>query len=65
MRHKQSLDRAFEGLGEAEVSLNDGAPLEVVALFLRESLDHLGEIIGVVTTEDILNRIFDRFCIGK
>jgi len=37
----------------------------LLALSLRESLDSLGEIIGVVTTEDILNRIFAEFCIGK
>jgi len=32
---------------------------------LREALNSLGEIIGVVTTDDILNKIFAEFCIGK
>lgn len=65
IRHKQYLDKALEALGEASTSLDGRAPLEVAALFLRESLDYLGEIIGIVTADDILNRIFDRFCVGK
>jgi len=65
LRHKQSIDRALKSLKDAEDALKRKEPLEVVALFLRESLDSLGEIIGAVTTEDILNKIFSQFCIGK
>lgn len=65
IRHKQSIDNALKSLKEAVEALKGDQPLEVVALFLRESLDSLGEIIGAVTTEDILNRIFSEFCIGK
>lgn len=64
IRHKQSIDNALQALKAAEASLH-GEPLEVTALLLRESLDYLGEIVGIVTTEDILNRIFSEFCIGK
>jgi tRNA modification GTPase len=38
---------------------------EVISVFLRETLDHLGELVGETTTEDILNNIFGKFCIGK
>lgn len=65
LRHRQSIDRALKSLKDAEDALKANEPLEVIALFLRESLDSLGEIIGAVTTEDILNRIFSEFCIGK
>lgn len=65
IRHKQSIDSALKSLKDAEDALKRDEPLEVIALFLRESLDSLGEIIGAVTTEDILNRIFSEFCIGK
>ncbi|MEW5744398.1 MAG: tRNA uridine-5-carboxymethylaminomethyl(34) synthesis GTPase MnmE [Nitrospirota bacterium] len=65
LRHKHALDRALQSLAEARQALETHLPLEVVALFLRESLDHLGGIIGAVTTEDILERIFSAFCIGK
>ena len=65
IRHKHSIDHALRTLKEAEKALNINEPIEVIALFLRESLDYLGEIIGVVTTEDVLNRIFSEFCVGK
>lgn len=65
IRHKQSIDNSLKSIKEAVEALKGGRPLEVAALFLRESLDSLGEIVGVVTTEDILNRIFSEFCIGK
>jgi tRNA modification GTPase len=64
LRHKLSLDAAGEGLRNALASLNRN-PLEITAVELRASLDSLGEIVGEVTTEDILNRIFENFCIGK
>ncbi len=65
LRHRQSIDKAMSSINDAESALKRDEPLEVVALFLRESLDGLGEIIGMVSTEDILNRIFSEFCIGK
>jgi tRNA modification GTPase len=65
IRHKQLVDNARVTLEQAGETLERGDPLEVTALSLRESLDSLGEIIGAVTTEDILDRIFSEFCIGK
>jgi tRNA modification GTPase len=38
---------------------------EFIALDLRRAIDAIGEIIGLVTTEDILDNIFSKFCIGK
>jgi tRNA modification GTPase len=65
VRHKLLVDSAIESLGNAAETLVKREPLEVTALFLRESLNSLGEIVGVVTTDDILNKIFSEFCIGK
>jgi tRNA modification GTPase len=65
IRHKQLVDNAGMSLEQAGETLERGDPLEVTALSLREALDSLGEIIGAVTTEDILDRIFSEFCIGK
>jgi len=39
--------------------------LEMLALDLRESIQFLGEITGQVFTEDLLDRMFSRFCVGK
>jgi tRNA modification GTPase len=65
IRHKLALDRASASLADAIGSLISNQPLEIFALELRDALDSIGEITGAVTTEDILNRIFSDFCIGK
>ncbi len=64
-RHRDALVRAKQNLELALASLKGGASGEFVSVDLRASLDALGEITGVVTTEDILNNIFSSFCIGK
>jgi tRNA modification GTPase len=65
IRHKGALDNAFSDLSKALISLEVGRGNEFISFDLRAAVDHLGEIIGVVTSEDILNNIFSRFCIGK
>lgn len=65
LRHRLSLDRAAGRLEAALLAMEKGKPLEIVAMEIREALDALGEIVGAVTTEDILDRIFSEFCIGK
>jgi len=65
IRHKTSIENALESLHRASQALTENQPVEIIAIELRQSLDKLGEIVGAVTTEDILNRIFSDFCIGK
>jgi tRNA modification GTPase len=65
IRHKLALDRASASLARAIDSLRSNQPIEIIALELRDALGSIGEITGAVTTEDILNRIFSDFCIGK
>ena len=65
LRHKASLDQAHSSLQEAMRSLERKESGECVALDIRAALDALGEITGAVSTEDILDRIFRDFCIGK
>ncbi len=65
LRHKVALDKASSALSQALRGLNDDRPLEILSIELREALDHIGEITGAVTTEEILNKIFGDFCIGK
>ncbi len=65
LRHRASLDRAHGSLEEAMRSLQGREAGECVALDLRAALDALGEITGAVSTEDILDRVFRDFCIGK
>ena len=65
MRHRDALERAEASLAEAIDSVHNGAGPEFVAMDLREAADALGEVTGVITSDDILHRIFAEFCIGK
>jgi tRNA modification GTPase len=65
IRHYQCLRKARESLLKAEESIKKGFTGEFISVDLRNAELNLGEIIGVVTTEDILNNIFMKFCIGK
>jgi len=64
-RHKTALELTDASLGKALESIQAGLSPEFIALDLRDALDHLGLIIGATYTDDILNRIFSDFCIGK
>jgi tRNA modification GTPase len=64
-RHKTALDQTRENLQRALESITSGLSPEFIALDLRAALDSLGLIIGATYTEDILERIFNEFCIGK
>ena len=64
-RHQEALRRANEGLGYAIESLENGMPPDLIAVDLRISLDGFGDVVGKTTTEDILDRIFSQFCVGK
>jgi tRNA modification GTPase len=65
LRHKGALDSAVVELERAAGSMSDGLPPECVAQNLRSAQDYLGEITGKVVTEELLDRIFSTFCIGK
>ncbi|HFC97130.1 MAG TPA: tRNA uridine-5-carboxymethylaminomethyl(34) synthesis GTPase MnmE [Thermosulfurimonas dismutans] len=66
LRQKAALERAAEATRRALALLEEKEPLpELLAVELREALSALGEITGEVTTEDLLDRIFSTFCIGK
>jgi tRNA modification GTPase len=64
-RHARSLADALSCIENASAALTRGDPLDLVAVDLREGADALGAVIGVTSTEDVVARIFQRFCIGK
>ena len=65
IRCRESLRTAAESLRRAQKVLRAGAGEELVAAELRIALDGLGQVVGAVYTEDVLARIFSRFCVGK
>jgi tRNA modification GTPase len=65
LRHKTLLQNAGAALQNALKAIDDTLSAECVALELRIALNSIGEIVGVITNEDILDQIFREFCIGK
>ncbi len=65
LRHKQSLQRAREAGDRIVDGLLSGLTTDLIAVDLQECLDQLGDIVGETTTEDILDVIFEQFCLGK
>lgn len=65
VRHRRSLVAALEELARARRGWEDGFPLEIFAEGLREATLALDGIAGLTTPEDLLDRIFGRFCLGK
>ena len=64
-RHRDNLQRAAAALARAEQAAAAALGGELVAADLRNAVSHLEEIIGIVASDDVLNRIFAQFCIGK
>jgi tRNA modification GTPase len=65
MRHRAALQRAQQSLMQACDGMEQRLSGEFIALDLRETLECLGEIVGLNYTEDLLDKIFSEFCIGK
>src|SRR6185369_2283551 len=64
-RHRDALEKAVDSLSRFRAALADGLSFELLAIDLRDALDALGQITGQTTPDDILDLIFDKFCIGK
>ena len=64
-RHQEALRRAAEHLQASLVPLDRGLPLDFVSIDLRAAYDALGEITGETASDDLLDKIFSEFCIGK
>lgn len=65
LRHYQCLTKCQEDLSKARESTSNNMSGEFISVDLRNAINSLGEIIGEVTSEDVLNNIFTKFCIGK
>lgn len=64
-RHFEALNNSYEALGRVLNGLQSGITGDFIAMDIRQSLHHLGLITGEIHTDDLLDSIFTRFCIGK
>lgn len=65
LRHRDALRRALAAGRLVEAGITGGLPADLLAIDVQAALDHLGDIIGQTTAEDVLDWIFEQFCIGK
>lgn len=65
IRHVESLQKTLESLERVLYGIDNPITSDFLALDIRQALHHLGEITGAVTTDDLLENIFSKFCIGK
>ena len=64
-RHKFLIKNARENIKKCQDTIKDNMPIDVISSIIREILENLGEITGESVTEDIINEIFSKFCLGK
>ncbi len=64
-RHQESLLKAKEAILKAVVSISEGTEEDCWVIDLKEALVHLGQIVGQDVSEEVLDNIFSRFCVGK
>lgn len=64
-RHYEALTRALDEIKEVKQNLADGISGDLVSEHLRAAIRNLSEIVGEVTSEEVLGNIFANFCIGK
>lgn len=65
IRHARELNETSVSLGRALDGLSSDLPTDLVAQDIREAIYHLGSIVGLISTDEVLGNIFRNFCIGK
>lgn len=64
-RHRQLIEDTINALKESLESTYDRMSEEFIAIGVRDALAYISEMIGEITTEDLMDRIFKNFCVGK
>ena len=65
LRHKNLISKAIENVKKARNTLKENMPIDIIAIFIKDILEDLGNITGEFVTDDIINAIFSKFCLGK
>ena len=59
------ITKAYQSILSAEKSLNESLPIDLIAIDLKEWFDFLGQVIGISYTDEIIDNLFENFCVGK
>ena len=65
IRHKNLISKAIENVKKARNTIEENMPVDIIAIFEKNILEDLGNITGEFVTDDIINEIFSKFCLGK
>ena len=65
LRHKNLISKAIENVKKARNTVQEDMPTDIIAIFVKDILEDLGNITGEFITDDIINEIFSKFCLGK
>ena len=65
IRHKNIISKSLENVKKSKDALEMNLPIDIITIYIKNVLEDLGEITGEVVTEDIINEIFSKFCLGK
>ena len=65
VRQKNLITKAIENVKKAKETIEQKMPIDIIAIFIKDILEDLGKITGEVVTEDIIEEIFAKFCLGK
>ncbi len=65
IRHKKQIDEAINSINKTRETINNSMPVDIIEIYLKQILSDLGKITGDDITEDIINEIFSKFCLGK
>ena len=65
VRHKNQIRKAINNIDDAIDSIKNNMPIDIVSINIRDCLSDLGDITGENVTDDIINKIFSKFCLGK
>lgn len=65
IRHKQAIKSAKESIIKATDVINEGMPVDITAIYFKQAIEEINKITGENVTDDIINEIFSKFCLGK
>ena len=65
IRHKNLISKALKSINKTRDIIKQKMPIDITAVYIKDILEDLGNITGEFVTEDIINEIFSKFCLGK